>query len=434
MGALFCGDLFSRHFYSHGNIVDLRFSGINPNDSYTMLNGLNNFDERNKREIIDYPGDKFSSNISYYIGSANLTTNVTIAVEKIQNQTCINFKKVDNRSDLFNNTDGNALLFRYSDSCYAVFGKDGNKKKSFVNITNDCDSPYEIQLLLASALGVNYEHLRLDRNDYIKMQWQNIDNETRYFFKNRGYENFSKSLNVSYNFGSGFHLGAYTYSKEGRRAFKLYDKKYYDTLGQKSLDFSDYKLLNNYYCNDTCSEKLECQNSGYTDPKNCKKCRCPLFYEGTKCEKLRNSSENCLTPKEIKLSDNNTFFRLGDEGNKTCYTRIEAPENKTVEIFLAAVTYNVDGERIYLRCRPKQSLQVKYYKDKGPMGALFCGELYGHHFHSHSNIVDLRFSGINDDDAYTMLVRTSNKSYLTRKEKKKAKKKKEKKQKKTNKQ
>ena len=34
---------------------------------------------------------------------------------------------------------------------------------------------------------------------------------------------------------------------------------------------------------DVCSVKLDCQNGGYTDPKDCSKCRCPPKWGGKLC-------------------------------------------------------------------------------------------------------------------------------------------------------
>uniref|UniRef100_A0A0N4ZI40 Astacin domain-containing protein n=1 Tax=Parastrongyloides trichosuri TaxID=131310 RepID=A0A0N4ZI40_PARTI len=192
--------------------------------------------------------------------------------------------------------------------------------------------------------------------------------------------------------------------------FTLLEGKYYDSVENDSLGFTDFKLINAYYCHKICKTKLECKNSGYADPRDCSKCKCPTFYEGTYCEDLKKFNENCTAPHTLNIT-NDTFIKLDDQGKKTCYTSIKAPEGKTVEIVLKQVSFKTLNEDENIRCLSNQSLEVRYYKDKGPMGALFCRTLSDRYFNSHGNIVDVRFSGAYSADTYSMEVRVSNKTY-----------------------
>uniref|UniRef100_A0AC35TX34 Peptidase M12A domain-containing protein n=1 Tax=Rhabditophanes sp. KR3021 TaxID=114890 RepID=A0AC35TX34_9BILA len=64
---------------------------------------------------------------------------------------------------------------------------------------------------------------------------------------------------------------------------------YGEMMSQRySLSFGDFKLLN-YYCNDTCSDKItDCQT-----PKECTKCKCPIGFEGDRYAYVEVSSKEC---------------------------------------------------------------------------------------------------------------------------------------------
>uniref|UniRef100_A0A0N4Z5I1 Metalloendopeptidase n=1 Tax=Parastrongyloides trichosuri TaxID=131310 RepID=A0A0N4Z5I1_PARTI len=217
-------------------------NGTNNINSY-FFSFLNDFYERNKREILARGYTKFKLPISYYIANETLKANVTKALERFRNQTCLNFTEVNNSSEI---KKGNGLIFLCANGCSTLSGKDPNNTR-YIYLADGCLTPYGIQSMVGITLGINYEHLRRDRDDYIKLRWSNIPEKFKYIFNNSMFYNVSKSFGVHYNFGSGFQIGPWWYGENARDAFKVKEKIYYDTLGQQSLDFSDYKLVNLYY-------------------------------------------------------------------------------------------------------------------------------------------------------------------------------------------
>ncbi|VDK26661.1 unnamed protein product [Anisakis simplex] len=91
------------------------------------------------------------------------------------------------------------------------------------------------------------------------------------------------------------------------------DGNYQHTIGQrKTLSFKDAKIINLQYCMGVCTRQLPCQNSGYTDPRECSECRCPEGYGGTFCE---NMAESTIPDCGGELNATSTYQTLQMEGD-----------------------------------------------------------------------------------------------------------------------
>ncbi|KAL3076235.1 hypothetical protein niasHT_032527 [Heterodera trifolii] len=103
----------------------------------------------------------------------------------------------------------------------------------------------------------------------------------------------SDNLGLTYDIGSTMHYPSKGFSKD-RKSYTILtkDPNFQQTMGNRAgLSFKDARMINKRYCKNSCSEKLECSNDGYTDPNNCNKCRCPDGYSGAFCQEtpLSNS-------------------------------------------------------------------------------------------------------------------------------------------------
>uniref|UniRef100_A0A915APT0 Peptidase M12A domain-containing protein n=1 Tax=Parascaris univalens TaxID=6257 RepID=A0A915APT0_PARUN len=104
-------------------------------------------------------------------------------------------------------------------------------------------------------------------------------------------QNSIVTYGIKYDYGSVMHYPPDGFSKNGRDTLETLDPNYQSTIGQRNgPSFSDAKKVNFAYCNGTCSYRLQCQYGGYTDPKDCSRCRCTEGLGGTLCgEPLRTS-------------------------------------------------------------------------------------------------------------------------------------------------
>ncbi|KAF1376440.1 hypothetical protein PFLUV_G00211520 [Perca fluviatilis] len=74
-----------------------------------------------------------------------------------------------------------------------------------------CVSLGIIQHELLHALGFYYEHTRSDRDNYIKINWDNIDQDFVYDFQKQDTNN----LNTTYDYSSIMHYGRSAFAKPG---------------------------------------------------------------------------------------------------------------------------------------------------------------------------------------------------------------------------
>uniref|UniRef100_A0A0N4ZI39 Astacin domain-containing protein n=1 Tax=Parastrongyloides trichosuri TaxID=131310 RepID=A0A0N4ZI39_PARTI len=368
--------------------------------SFSHENFMEDFLRRNKVPI-RYPFNTYRNgwNMSYFIENEFLRNNVTKAIKIIKKETCLNFTEVDEKEKL--SKDGNAVIFRYANNCTALPGRDPNNKPSYLFLHKECMSSYKVQILLGFMLGRYTEDPICNNNDFLKFLSGNVSQKDDKSLKDKIQNEITKLANDK---KIEFNITEYIKNLTGLTIFKLLDGKYYNTIDQDHLSFSDYRLINKYYCQRICRNKLSCKNSGYIDSRNCGRCKCPMFYEGTYCDKLKKSSKSCSKKQHINLTTKKTA-NIKDSGMKVCFKSIKAPEGKRIRISLQQVNYKKKREGPPYRCLPKQSLEIKSSKDKGPMGRLFCTTLRSYIFDSHSNVVDLRYSGLSKSDGYNMHVK-----------------------------
>uniref|UniRef100_A0A0N5BN19 Metalloendopeptidase n=1 Tax=Strongyloides papillosus TaxID=174720 RepID=A0A0N5BN19_STREA len=235
-----------------------------------------------------------------------------------------------------------------------------------------------------------HEMSRHDRDDYIDVKYENIKSGSQFNFDR--YELIrALPYDLKYDFGSVMHYNRYITTKNRQETMVPKDKykSYLKTIGQSTrFGFNDAKQLNIHYCSDRCPEpKLRCKMNGYSNPNNCTVCKCPEFYTGTLCTKLKPSDEECGRGRFLKTK--RTYQNLIVNGIKSCYFQITAPKGRKVRLYIE----KTDLLDSYV-CQPDQGLEIKFLADKSVSGAVLCGINTKMVILSENNVVTMKYVGL----------------------------------------
>ncbi|KAL3125655.1 hypothetical protein niasHT_001675 [Heterodera trifolii] len=167
---------------------------------------------------------------------------------------------------------------------------------------------------LMHALGFDHEQSRNDTQNYVIFRKKDEQSEIDPYTQNFGFD---------YDFGSVMHYGAKGDHKKG-----LYDRItlprfYQQTIGQRErISFKDAAIINRIYCKDSCKgHEDKCQNGGYLNPNDCKKCHCPDGYGGQYCDALEenfNCEDLSGIPRELVANQSAVLLKTKAKCAKLC--------------------------------------------------------------------------------------------------------------------
>ncbi|CEF69894.1 Astacin-like metalloendopeptidase [Strongyloides ratti] len=340
---------------------------------------LESIETRVKKSIYSNVPYKWSFPIDYKIDTGVNETTVKKALEILEKETCIRFRK----TNTFTN---GGLLYKLSTGCRSYVGKISNSKPQEVYLGDTCDYFTAAIHETSHALGVDHEMCRHDRNNYLTILFQNIHPQVASNFIMQPPSN-SLTYNTKYDYGSVMHYDRFAGSFNNQPAMLPRYSSYTKTFGQRSeYGFNDAKRLNMHYCNHICPKKLKCVNGGYTDPNNCKICKCPRFFTGVLCLKVKESDKSCGNVKYL-ATDKDKFIEA--KGKKSCYFQIKAPPGFRIKLSIVNLLSIPDQ----FVCQPGSGLEIKYLADKTVSGALFCGRDMIKELNSEHNTVIMRYVG-----------------------------------------
>ncbi|KAK6726560.1 hypothetical protein RB195_004720 [Necator americanus] len=180
---------------------------------------------------------------------------ITTAMKRIEDNTCIRFKKRTNEWDYIE------IQNEAGEGCYTSVGRPGGKSVLMLEHSRT-DTCLEVELVLHELLhvvGLWHEHMRADRDKYIKVHYENIqESYWSQFDKVSPLE--ATTYNVPYDYKSIMHYDKTSFAQPGKISMETLDRKYQDVIGnQKDASPSDYrKVCEIYQC-----KKCMGANTGY---------------------------------------------------------------------------------------------------------------------------------------------------------------------------
>ncbi|XP_061089992.1 hatching enzyme 1.2-like [Conger conger] len=125
------------------------------------------------------------------------------AMKTFNKETCIRFVPRSFQRDF--------ISVESKDGCYSHLGRTGNKQVLSLD-KYGCVYHGIIQHELNHALGFYHEHTRSDRDQYVKINWENVPPHTIYNFQTQDTNN----LNTPYDYTSIMHYGRTAFSSNGK--------------------------------------------------------------------------------------------------------------------------------------------------------------------------------------------------------------------------
>ncbi|XP_065143127.1 hatching enzyme 1.2-like isoform X2 [Paramisgurnus dabryanus] len=130
---------------------------------------------------------------------------IVSAMKSIADKSCVRFVPRTNQIDY--------LSIENLVGCWSDVGRSGGKQQVSLSVSG-CVYHGLVEHELLHALGFHHEHTRSDRDQYVRINWENIPKESAYNFQKKDTNN----LNTPYDYTSIMHYGrtsfAIQYGKE----------------------------------------------------------------------------------------------------------------------------------------------------------------------------------------------------------------------------
>ena len=140
-------------------------------------------------------------------------------------------------------------------SCSSYVGRRGGGVQT-VSMSEGCNSSSNALHLVGHAIGLWHEHMRPDRDNYIDVLYENINETDWDKFGKMSQKQFSLVPDVGYDIESVMHYSPFNFSKNGKETLRLKDTAPLDykhcsnllSIGQREqLSYLDKLRVNKLY-------------------------------------------------------------------------------------------------------------------------------------------------------------------------------------------
>ncbi|XP_065674393.1 zinc metalloproteinase nas-4 isoform X2 [Hydra vulgaris] len=208
--------------------------------------------DTNKRNLRTY--EKWGLLVAYQLpqtikGDGRMQRAINEAMKELSAVSCIKFIKRKSDGSSQYNVDLNGqtesyLQFIQGYGCYSYVGKQGGSQ--VISIGTNCEYKGTVMHEILHALGFYHEQSRLDRDDFIRVKFENVRSGLENNF--RKYDvGQADTLGFDYDLDSIMHYGESFFTKNGQSTIEVLGKK--RSIGQRlALSETDKMKLNKLYC------------------------------------------------------------------------------------------------------------------------------------------------------------------------------------------
>ncbi|XP_072312711.1 high choriolytic enzyme 1-like [Eucyclogobius newberryi] len=157
---------------------------------------------------------------------------ITSALSDFHTKTCIRFVPHQNNNDY--------ISIENQSGCFSSLGRQGGRQVLSLNKWG-CVHHGIVQHEFNHALGFQHEQTRSDRDQYVDINWNNIEKRQAHNFQQYDTNN----LNTPYDYSSIMHYGRTAFSINGRDT--ITPKKRVQIGQRQALSFWDIKRINMLY-------------------------------------------------------------------------------------------------------------------------------------------------------------------------------------------